>query len=181
MARHRPTGGRGPSAADPERIVAASLARHCPSVIVLHDRVPDPESQGIDHIAVAPSGVHVIDTRRRTGRIAVTRPLFGEARLRIDGRDRTAVLERLRAQVQAVADAVAEVDDAVPVQGALCFVNPTRRLVEGAPPLTRTLNVCGFPLLAPRALARQLRRGGPLSEARMAAIAAVLERRFRPA
>lgn len=47
-----------------EEELAASLARRCPQAIVLHDRRMPRGRANIDHIAVAPSGVWVIDAKR---------------------------------------------------------------------------------------------------------------------
>jgi hypothetical protein len=50
----------------------------------------------IDHIAVAPSGVYVIDCKRYKGKMEVAEPLFGEAKLKINGRDRTKLIDGLQ-------------------------------------------------------------------------------------
>jgi len=58
-----------------EERVAAILAKHLhASVVVLHDRRIPGTRANIDHIAVAPSGVWVIDAERYKGKLAVTRP-----------------------------------------------------------------------------------------------------------
>src|SRR4051794_39107881 len=63
---------------DAERSVAESLAKRCrDDVLILHDRRIPGSRANIDHIAVAPSGVWVIDTKHYKGKIAVHRPLFG--------------------------------------------------------------------------------------------------------
>src|SRR6185295_94323 len=44
-----------------EEELAASLARRCPEAIVLHDRRMPVSRANIDHLAIVPSGVYVID------------------------------------------------------------------------------------------------------------------------
>ena len=47
-----------------EELVAQALAKRCPDIAVLHDRRIPGSRANIDHIAVAPTGVWVIDTKR---------------------------------------------------------------------------------------------------------------------
>jgi len=93
------TGARG------EEELAACLARRCPKVIVLHDRRMPGSRANIDHLAVAPSGVLVIDAKRYKGKIEVRRPFFGDAKLVIGGRDKTKLVDGLERQAAAVAAA----------------------------------------------------------------------------
>src|SRR5215212_8396342 len=73
-----------------EESVQESLAKRCnDGVLILHDRRIPRSRANIDHIAVAPSGVWVIDTKRYKGKVAVSRPLFGKPKLTIAGRDKT--------------------------------------------------------------------------------------------
>lgn len=72
-----------------EEAVASHLAKTCPDVVVLHDRRMPRSRANIDHIAIAPSGVFVIDAKRYRGKIEVRKPLFGDAKLVIRGRDKT--------------------------------------------------------------------------------------------
>src|SRR6202012_132424 len=107
-----------------EEAVAAHLASSCPDVIVLHDRRMPGSRANIDHIAIAPSGVLVIDAKRYKGKIEVRKPFFGDAKLVIRGRDRRKRVEGLKRQVAAVKDALAIIDKDVPVGGCFCFTNP---------------------------------------------------------
>ena len=61
-----------------EEALGAHLAKRCPDVIVLHDRRIPRSRANIDHLAVAPSGVYVIDAKRYKGKIEVRKPFFGE-------------------------------------------------------------------------------------------------------
>lgn len=128
----------------------------------------------IDHIAIAASGVWVIDTKRYRGRIKVSNPLFGEPKLLVDGRDRTSILAGLDMQVAAVRQAMGPVAPDVPVHGCLCFVTPRGPLADSGVPVLRTLTINGYPLLYPRKLARRLNRRGPLDHERARVIAAAL-------
>jgi hypothetical protein len=167
------TGGEG------EAAVAELLARRCGErIAVLHDRRIPGRRANIDHIVVAASGVYVIDTKRYRGRIEVTRPWFGEAKLKIAGRDRTNLVAGLAGQVELVAARVAAVHDDVVVRGALCFVAPDGALSDSGLPLLRTLRVGGVELLYPRALAERLNAQGPHAPERILALAGELERHF---
>lgn len=58
-----------------EEMVAQTLDQHCrPHVAVLHDRRIPGSKANIDHIAIAPTGVWVIDTKRYKGKIEVVKP-----------------------------------------------------------------------------------------------------------
>ena len=70
-----------------EELVAQELAKRCPEVAVLHDRRIPGSRANIDHIAVAPTGVWVIDTKRYKGKVQVAKPLFGKPTLKVNGRD----------------------------------------------------------------------------------------------
>ena len=69
----------------------------------------------IDHIAIAPSGVFVIDAKRYTGKIEVRKPLIGDPKLVIRGRDKTKLVEGLKRQVEAVRSGLAVIEQDVPV------------------------------------------------------------------
>jgi hypothetical protein len=166
------TGARG------EELLAESLARRCPNVALLHDRRLPHGRSNIDHVAIAPSGVYVIDTKRYRGKIEVVRPLFGAPKLRIAGRDRTRLVDGLIRQVEIVETALSDFAPDVPVQGCLCFVQPAGVLADIGLPLLRTLQIDGCRLYYPRRLARRLNRSGPLTPQRAIAIRAELARRL---
>ena len=58
------------------------------SAVVLHDRRTLGGRGNIDHVAIAPAGVFVVDAKAHSGKVTIERPLFGAAKLRI--RHRTA-------------------------------------------------------------------------------------------
>jgi Nuclease-related domain len=95
--------------------------------VVLDDRWVPPTKNAIDHLVIAPSGVWIIDAKHHTGKVVhrdVGSYLRTEARLFVDGRDRTALVTRLDAQVSAVRATLgaAGLHD-VPVRPMLCFTN----------------------------------------------------------
>lgn len=147
-----------------DRSVARTLAERCENVTVLHDRELGRGLPTAD-IAVAPSGVFVIDSRPAAGAVRVSRPPFGPAKLRVGGLDRTSLVEGLDEQVAAVARALAPIDPRATVSGVVCFVD------DESLPMLRTLSLRGVPLLDPRGLVRRLRRRGPLSGERVRQIA----------
>jgi Nuclease-related domain len=66
--RHWRTGAEG------EQNLAALLAKRCLDVPMLHDRAVPRSRANIDHIAIAPTGVYVIDCKRYKGKIEVATP-----------------------------------------------------------------------------------------------------------
>ena len=157
-----------------EEAVASHLARTCPDVVVLHDRRMPRSRANIDHIAIAPSGVFVIDAKRYRGKIEIRKPLFGDAKLVIRGRDKSKLVEGMKRQVEAVRSGLAVIEQDVPVGGCFCFVNPDGQAGGSGIPLFRTLSIDGFPLYYPRRLSKRLRRPGPLDEARTMVLAEAL-------
>jgi hypothetical protein len=167
--------------AEGEQLLAESLARRCPEVSLLHDRRMPNRRANIDHIAVAASGVYVIDTKRYRGTIKVRKPLIGSPKLKIAGRDRTKLLDGLAKQVAAVQTALSHVAPAVPVRGCLCFVAPQGFMADSGLPVLRTLKVNGYSLYYPRRLAKRLNRRGSLTAEQARVIHAELATRFPPA
>jgi hypothetical protein len=103
--------------------------------------------------------------------VAVSRPLFGQPKLIINGLDRTKLIDGLAKQVVLVEAMAAELAPGVAVRGALCFVDADL-------PLLRTLTLGGYPLLYPKALAKRISAEGPLTAADVHAVAAGLARRL---
>lgn len=146
---------------------AARLERHCDDqVLLLPHRRPGGGSSGRDilHLAVAPTGVVVIDGRscpdarvrvnRRGGRL---RP--PTERLFVHGLDSTWLLSGLARRRQLVAREVARLaGPEVPVTSMLC-------LLGAQLPLFGDLEVQGVPVRSPRDAGRLLRRSGPLDPA----------------
>lgn len=145
-----------------EEALAAHLAKTCPDFPVLHDRRIPGRRTNIDHIAVAPAGVFVIDAKRYKGKIEVRKPFFGDPGLFIAGRNKSKLVEGLDRQRDAVRAALAETIPEMPVHACFCFLNPAGRSDSGLP-LMRTLRIGDFPLFPPRKLSKRLKAPGALT------------------
>jgi Nuclease-related domain len=160
-----------------EKRVAAFLERRTaagPSLI-LHDRRVPGGHGNIDHLAIAPSGVFVIDAKNIKGRVRVTSPLFGAAKLMIAGRNRTKLVAGLDRQVAAVRHALAGCGNSdVTVHGVLCFT-------KAELPVLGTNAIGGYRLRGRRSLARRLRARGPLDALAIDTLARALADALPPA
>ena len=143
---------------------------------MLHDRRLPGSRANIDHLAVAPSGIHVIDAKRYKGKVEVRKPFFGEAKLVIRGRDQTKLIRGLDRQVEAVRAAIGTNVPGVDVHGCLCFVGG-----RADKPLLRKLSLDGYPLLYPRQLAKSLNRPGELGADGIRELAETLAAALPPA
>ena len=160
-----------------ERAVAESLANRTDrdSVITLHNRRMPGGRGDIDHLAVTPTGVWVIDTKDWSGKVVIDKPWFGTPRLLIRGRDCTKLIVGLERQITAVSTALDGAgDEAIAVQGALCFT-------EADLPMLKTQTFRGHLLLYRKALAKRLNASGSLSQATIEHVARYLASAFPPA
>ncbi|AEG44839.1 nuclease-related domain-containing protein [Isoptericola variabilis] len=109
-----------------EQAVQAVLDQLGPEWIVLHDvRWPGRSRANIDHVAVGPTGVFVIDAKQWSGTVTVSRGV-----LRQNGYARTNAVDGAHDAARAVATLVPSLDPAVFVP-VVCFVGdgrPTARL-----------------------------------------------------
>ncbi len=155
-----------------EERIAESLAKRLDDgTMLLHDRRIPGSRANIDHLAIAPSGVWVIDAKRYKGKVAVSKPLFGQAKLTIAGRDKSKLVDGLAKQVALVEAVMLEIAPDVPVHGALCFV-------DAELPMLGKLSFKGFPLLYPKALAKRINASGPLDREGVTAVATELAIHF---
>jgi hypothetical protein len=160
-----------------EGAVAESLAVRTDSerVIALHNRRMPSGRGDIDHLAIAPTGVWVIDTKDWKGKVEINSPRLGKPRLLIRGRDCTNLIDGLERQIAAVRDAL---DDGgyhdINLRGALCFTKADL-------PFLRTQALRGHLLLYRRALAKRLNADGPLSAVSIEQLARYLATRLPPA
>jgi hypothetical protein len=149
-----------------------------PGIVELHDRPVPGSRASIDHIAVTPTGVWVIDAKRYGGRSVACREGAGllrrDRRLLVDGRDETRLVEAMSGPVGAVVEAAGNLLDGVVVRPALCFTESSWGL-HPKPFLVKDVVVCW-----PKALQRILSRPGDLDDLRVRDIAAVLAHRLRP-
>jgi Nuclease-related domain len=155
-----------------EEATARYLAKRCPGALVLHDRRIPRSTANIDHIAVVPGGVYVIDSKRYKNRkIRVATPLIGSQKFLIDGSDRTKLVDGLLHQVGVVSEVLSAVAPGVPVHGVFCFI-------DADVPLLGTPTIRELAVLNRRRLARRLRRKGPLGHDRIREIASELAHRL---
>jgi hypothetical protein len=161
-----------------EEALAAHLAETCPGVIVLHDRRMPRSRANIDHLAVAPSGVFVIDAKRHKGMIEIRKPFFGGPSLFIGGRNKTKLVGGLTRQREAVRSALAETIPEMPVHACFCFLNPEGQAGGSGLPLFKTLSINGLQLFYPRKLSKRLNSPGALTEESCREVAELLAHTF---
>jgi hypothetical protein len=160
--------------ADGEESVAKSLARGTAKggAIILHDRRMPRSLGNIDHLAIAPSSVYVIDSKDISGKVRVSRPLFGASKLLVKGRNRSKLVDGLDRQVAAVRKALGDIGHAdVPVVGVFCFTKADL-------PLFGSSQIRGHRLHHKRRLARKLNKSGPLGREAIDALARGLASAF---
>lgn len=151
-----------------EEELAQALAKRCPALPVLHDRRIPESRANIDHIAIAPSGVYVIDAKRFSGKVEV-RARDGEAELFVGGRRRRKLLEGLARQVEVVRGVLSVIERDPPVHGCFCFLG------EAAVGLRKqSLAIAGFELLQTRSLIKRLRQPGDLDSEEIEVLAEAL-------
>lgn len=156
--------------------VAASIQKAIAKVdgFALHNRGIPHGHGDIDHIAVTPSGVYVIDAKAVTGKVEIRRSWSKPPLLFIGGRDRTRYLDGFDRQNETVRHALQACHLDVPIRAALCFTRADL-------PLLRTIEIRGHLLLYPKALTKRLTTSGPLGHAQRAAVAAMLDAALQPA
>ncbi len=143
-------------------------------IVFLRDRRMPLSGASIDHIAVGPSGVTVIDAKRYRGRIEVERRGETTEHLLLGRRDCTQLVDSVIAQADAVRVILADGrHSAVPVRAVLCFV-------EGDWPWSGSFEVRGVPVVTPRE-ASKLCASGELPAATVTEVAEALSARLAPA
>ena len=143
-----------------ERIVAQRLTKQLQNsgVVLLHDRRIPGTQANIDHLAIGPGGVTVIDAKHLKGTIrhesrgGIIRPRTEH--LMVSGHDRTNLVEGMHRQLDHVRRAVGK---GVDVRGMLCLVD-----AEGLP-LISNITVDGIPVASTRAAAKLAARSGALT------------------
>jgi len=135
-------------------------------VRLLNDRRVPGARATIDHLAIGPRGVTVIDAVREQGRARVV-----DGRLHVDGEDRTSLVRNVLRQVEVIRLGLAA-SPKLPIGGAICWVEP-----DGLPRV-RTLSLDGVLIDGPRVLAEELRRPGPVTRRWVRHYTALLDRRL---
>lgn len=156
-------------AAGEERLAARLDSLVASGVLLLHDRRIPRSSANIDHIAVAPTGVWVIDAKRYRGRPhlrvegGVLRPRV--EKLLVGSRDCSKLLTGVQKQVAAVRDALERGGfEHAPVNGMLCFVEADWPLIGGA------FRIDGIEVLWPKKAVERISPPGPIPADRIIAI-----------
>lgn len=148
-------------------------------IVALHDRKLPGNRANIDHIAVGPAGVWVIDTKRYADKSVEFRNVGGwfrsDERLYVGGRDRTKLVDAMAWQVEAVHQALEGLGFEVVVKPMLCFVGSTWGWFPKA------FKVRGVSVCWPLALEEILTRPGPLDGTVRDAVAGHLAGRLRSA
>lgn len=146
-------------------------------VVPLHDRLRPGTTANIDHLAITPSGVWVIDPKRYDGEVKrrdVGRWFSTDIRLYVGGRDCTKLVDGMHKQVAAVRKALGTEWDEVPVRPMLC-------LLSEWPLLSKPFELQGVLVTWPKAMRELLVRPGPYDSSAVQLIAARLDERLRPA
>jgi hypothetical protein len=140
-------------------------------VVILNDRHVPGRRANIDHLAIGPAGVTVIDSKRYKGKVMVRgHNLF------VNGRNRTKLIHGIKGQVEVVRAALAGSEFAdTPIDAALAWVDVDRL------PMLRTLRVDGVLIDGTRKIVKQASRPGPLSIADVDQLAALLDEKLPPA
>lgn len=124
---------------------------------VLHDRRIPGTRANIDHLAVTPTGVYVIDPKKYVGRPhlkaegGLLRPRV--EKLMVGSRDHTSLVDGVLKQIAIVNGVLSE---AVPVRGVLCFVDADWPVFGG------TFTTRGVDVMWPRQLQPTLTAEGPV-------------------
>lgn len=173
-AKPEPSHVRSWAAGAPGEVRVGEVLDGIEGIVALHDRRVPRSRSNIDHIAVTPAAVWVIDTKRYAGATVEYRNAGGwlrvDERLIVGGRDRTKLVEAMEWQVAAIRDAAADqLPDAVPVRPALCFVGSNWGLFTRRPFLVQGVAVCW-----PNSLPEILSRPGPLDQNVIRAVALAL-------
>jgi hypothetical protein len=149
-----------------ERILADHMSRALGDrVVLLHDRRVPRSRSNIDHIAVAASGVWVIDTKNWSG--LVERRDVGswfkvDHRLCVGGRDRTKAVDSMSRQITAVQNALKDTD--IPLHAALCFVDAHWGF------FAKPFELKGVRVSGPQRLATAIAAEGPLEHDEVLAV-----------
>jgi hypothetical protein len=160
--------------AEGEEQVGAFLGHRVGRGLLLHDRRIPGGRANLDHLAIVPSGVWVIDAKHYRGaleRRSVGGWFMPRQALFVGRRDRSALIasaERQRAEV------ARRLPPDVAVRAALCFTGVETK------PFARPFILDGVLVTWPKALAKALRAPGPLDADRRRELAVALGRTFPP-
>jgi hypothetical protein len=150
------------------------------AISVLHDRRIPRSRANIDHIAITPSGVFVVDSKRWRGRIerrstgSILKP--GPPALYVAGRDRTHLAAGVRNQVEVVSTAIADSGHTdIDATGVLLFTTGDFAL------LAKPFAIDGIQVHWPRSLTKRLTQPGEHPRDAVTSISRHLDRTLPPA
>ena len=154
-----------------ERILAESLTRRIGDrAVLLHDRKIPRSSANIDHLAIASSGVWIIDSKKYNGSLQ-RRDKGGwrkiDYRVYVNGRDRSKLAKGLHKQEVVVRTALGDVD--VPIHAALCFIDAEWNF------FLKPFHVEGVLVTYGKKLAEMIAASGPLSDDDVLRVANILD------
>lgn len=159
-----------------ERLGRRLSAAESETCRVLHDRRMPGSRANIDHLAVTPTGVYVIDAKKYAGRSQLRvegrllRPRV--ERLIVGRRDCTKLVDGVLKQVETVRTIVG---DQIPVRGVLCFVDADWPLIGG------TFATRDVQVLLPKRLLSNLAQAGALDADAVGRVHRELSDALRPA
>ena len=150
-----------------ERRLAADLTKRVGDrAVLLHDRKIPGTRANIDHLAIAASGIWIIDAKNYKGKVEqrdVGGWLKTDRRLYVNGRDHTKLVGGFARQINAVLEAIG--DGKVPVNAALCFVGSEWNL------LAKPFQQGGVWVTWPKKLSEMIASPGPLTPGDVAQVA----------
>jgi hypothetical protein len=145
-------------------------------IVTLHDRRVPGTRANIDHIVIAPTGIHIVDTKRYKGLVEL-RDVGGwfrrDDRLFIKGRDRTNLADGLGNQVVVVRRALGDLS-AVDLHAVLCFVGAEWNW------FAQPFEIRGVTVLWPKELRKRVTQDGALSSSEVDEIARRLRAELPP-
>lgn len=160
-----------------ERQIAEALTKRLGDrCVLLHDRKIPGSRANIDHIAVAASGIWIIDTKNYTGalkRVDKGGWLKTDYRLIVNGRDHTSLVQGLHRQASVIQKQLGSTD--TPIHSVLCFVNAEWGF------LSKPFSIDGVWITYSRNLAEKIAELGPLSEEEVLRVANILAEKLPPA
>jgi hypothetical protein len=149
-------------------------------VALLHDRrLPGRGRANIDHLAIGPGGLTVIDTKSSRGAVRLTTVGFVHPRdvLLVGRWDRTRDLDAVERQIDAITARLSRIGvDTGDILGALCFPYMRRPWLHHNHARDGRVIVDD-----PRHIAKLARRAGPLTRDDVAALTTAVSEAFPPA
>jgi hypothetical protein len=150
-------------------------------VLVLHDRSMNKTSGNIDHIAIAATGIYVIDAKEYEGRVErrpsakILRP--EPDKLIVNGRDRTKLVRSVRRQACAITQALegCEAARGLEIRPVLCFIGRNWGW------FSRPFDIDGVTVIGPNRLLERLGRPGDTPDADLEQVGKRLAARLPPA